>query len=177
MTHRKRRRLAALAPVIAVAVISGCGSTAPTGSGGSDPTAANHAKAVKFSECMRANGVSNFPDPGASGDLTIDQVANGSKFDTSSPAWQHAIGACKSLEPSGFTGSKRSAQQQSAARQFAQCIRHNGVPDFPDPTPNGPLVDTNRIPSAGTGAGMSALHAAMHKCGAIYGAELGLRSR
>ncbi len=176
MIHSQRRPLAALIPLVAVAVISGCGSTAPTGSS-SDPSAANHAKAVKFSECMRANGVGNFPDPDASGNLTIDQVANGSKLDTSSPAWQQAIGACKSLEPSGFTGSKRSAQQQSAARQFAQCIRQNGVPDFPDPTPNGPLVDTNRIPSAGTGAGMSALHTAMHKCGAIYGAELGVRSQ
>jgi hypothetical protein len=126
---------------------------------------------------MRANGVSNFPDPDASGDLTIDQVANGSKLDTSSPAWQRAIGACKSLEPSGFTGSKRSAQQQSVGRQFAQCIRQNGVPDFPDPSPNGPLVDTNRIPSAGTSAGMSALDTAMHKCGAMYGAELGVRSQ
>jgi hypothetical protein len=38
------------------------------------------------------------------------------------------------------------------------------VPDFPDPTPNGPLVDTNRIPSAATPAGMSALNAAMHTC-------------
>jgi hypothetical protein len=177
MTHRKRRPLAALTPVIAVALISGCGSTAPIGSGSSDPTAANHAKAVKFSECMRANGVSNFPDPDASGNLTIDQVANGSQIDTSSPAWQQAISACKSLEPSGFTGSKRTAQQQSAARQFAQCIRQNGVPDFPDPTPNGPLVDTNRIPSAATSAGMSALHTAMHKCGAIYGGELGVRSQ
>ena len=45
-------------------------------------------------------------------------------------------------------GSKRSPQQQQAALKFAQCIRANGVPDFPDPTPNGPLVDTNRIPSA-----------------------------
>ena len=60
MTHRKRRPLAALTPVIAVALISGCGSTAPIGSGSSDPAASNHAKAVKFSECMRANGVSNF---------------------------------------------------------------------------------------------------------------------
>jgi hypothetical protein len=177
MTYRKRRPLAALISVIAVAVISGCGSAVPTGSGSSDPIAANHAKAVKFSECMRANGVSNFPDPDASGNLTIDQVANGSKLDTSSPAWQQAISVCKSFEPSGFTGSKRSARQQSAARQFAQCIRQNGVPDFPDPTPNGPLVDTNRIPSAGTSAGMSALHTAMHKCGAIYGAELGVRSQ
>ena len=177
MTHRKRRPLAALTIVIAVAVSGGCGGAAPTGSGSSDPIAANHAKAVKFSECMRANGVSNFPDPDASGDLTIDQVANGTKLDTNSPAWQQAISACKSLEPSGFTGSKRSAQQQSVARQFAQCVRQNGVSDFPDPTPNGPLVDTNRIPSAATGAGMSALHTAMHKCGAVYGAELGVRSQ
>lgn len=177
MTYRKPRPLAALVPVIVVVLISGCGSMADTGSGSSDATAANHTKAVKFSECMRANGVSNFPDPDSSGNLTIDQVANGSKLDTNSPAFQQAISACKSLEPSGFTGSKRSAKQQSAARQFAQCVRHSGVPDFPDPAPNGPLVDTNRIPSAATDAGMSALHAAMHKCGAIYGAELGVRSQ
>ena len=177
MTHRKRRPLAALTPVIAVVLISGCGSTAPAGSGTSDPAAANHAKAVKFSECMRANGVSNFPDPDASGNLTIDQVANGSKIDTTSPAWKHAISACKSLEPSGFTGSKRSAQQQSVARQFARCIRQNGVPDFPDPSPDGPLIDTNRIPSAATAAGISALKAAMQKCGPTYAAELGVRSQ
>jgi hypothetical protein len=45
-------------------------------------------------------------------------------------------------------GSKQSSEQQQAALSFAQCIRANGVPDFPDPTANGPLVDTNRIPSA-----------------------------
>ncbi len=39
------------------------------------------------------------------------------------------------------------------------------MPDFPDPTPNGPLVDTNRIPSAATAGGMSILNAAMQKCG------------
>jgi hypothetical protein len=38
------------------------------------------------------------------------------------------------------------------------------VSDFPDPTPKGPLVDTNRIPSAETSSGMSVLHAAMQKC-------------
>jgi hypothetical protein len=158
---RTRRPLAALIPIVAVALISGCGSSAPVGTGSSGSA---HEKAVRFAECMRANGVSQFPDPSASGNLTIDQVANESKLDTNSPAWQQAIGACKELEPAGFTGSKRSDQQQQAGLEFAQCIRENGVPDFPDPTPNGPLVDTNRIPSSSQPGGMSLLHAAMQKC-------------
>ena len=90
---------------------------------------------MKFAECMRTNGVSEFPDPNASGKLTIDAIANGSSLDPSSPAFTQAISACKGLEPAGFTGSKRSSQQQSAALKFAQCIRANGVPDFPDPVP------------------------------------------
>lgn len=161
---RRQRPLAALTPVVVATLICACGSTAPAGTGTGDPSATNHEKAVRFAECMRANGVSRFPDPSASGSLTIDQVANGSSLDTSSPSWQHAIGACKGLEPAGFTGAKRSAQQQQAGLEFAKCIRDNGVPDFPDPTPNGPLVDTNRIPSAATSGGMSALHAAMQTC-------------
>ena len=105
---------------------------------------------MKFAECMRSNGVSEFPDPSASGKLTIDAIANGSSLDTSTPAFTQAISACKDLEPAGFTGSKRSSQQQAAALKFAQCIRDNGVKDFPDPVNGQPLVDTNRIPSAAT---------------------------
>ncbi|HUA44865.1 MAG TPA: hypothetical protein VMA77_06540 [Solirubrobacteraceae bacterium] len=162
---RKRRLPTAFALVVLVALISGCGSSAPaeTGSGGGN-TVANAQKAVKFAECMRRNGVSQFPDPGASGKLTIDAVANGSSLDTSTPAFTQAISACKDLEPAGFMGSKRSSQQQQAALRFARCIRGNGVADFPDPTPNGPLLDTNRIPSAAEPGGMSALHTAMQKC-------------
>jgi hypothetical protein len=158
---RRRRALAALAPIATAAVISACGSSAH-GSGGN--TAANAKEAVKFAECMRSNGVSDFPDPGASGKLTIDAVANGSALNTNTPTFKQALSACKALEPAGFTGSKRSPQQQQAALQFAECIRKNGVNDFPDPTPNGPLIDTNRIPSAAQPGGMSALHVAMQKC-------------
>ena len=64
-------------------------------------------KAVRFAECMRENGVREFPDPDASGELTIDGVVNGSTLDPDSPAWKGAIGACKDLQPSGFTGHKR----------------------------------------------------------------------
>jgi hypothetical protein len=64
-------------------IVGGCSSTsggtgssggnntattpAGTGSSGGNSTAATHEKAVKFAECMRANGVSAFPDPDASG--------------------------------------------------------------------------------------------------------------
>ncbi len=163
---RKRRALAALAVIALAAPISACGSSAPaaTGNDGGNNTSATAQKAVKFAGCMRSNGVSQFPDPGASGKLTIDAVANGSSLDTSSPAFTQAISACKDLEPAGFMGTKRTSQQQQAALRFAECIRENGVKDFPDPIPTGPLVDTNRIPSSNSPTGMSILHAAMQKC-------------
>jgi hypothetical protein len=166
--NRRRRPLAALAPIAMVALISGCGSSAPAGSGGgNNRTTATVQKGVKFAECMRRNGVSQFPDPGASGKLTIDAVANGSSLDTSTPAFKQAVSACKDLEPAGFTGGKRSSRQQQAGLKFAECIREHGVKDFPDPLPNSPLVDTNRIPSSNSPGGMSILHAAMQKCGAM----------
>src|SRR5262249_35140116 len=70
------------------------------------------------------------------------------------------------LQPPGFIGYKRTAQEQENALKFAQCIRDNGVKDFPDPTPDGPLVDTNRIPSAAGrgGASIPGLREAMAKC-------------
>ena len=177
---RARRPLAALGLIAMVALISACGSSAPakTGSGGNN-SAADARQAVRFAKCMRSNGVSDFPDPGASGKITIDGIANGSSVDVSTPAFKQAMGACNDLEPAGFTGSKRSAQQQQAALKFAKCMRENGVPDFPDPTPNGPLIDTSRIPSAaGRGArSIPGFRAAASKCTAIYSGELGVRGQ
>jgi hypothetical protein len=171
---RKPRPLAALAMI---AVISAGCSHAPartgtassgtsTSSGGNNNNSTTRDKAVKFAECMRNNGAREFPDPDASGQLTIDGVLNGSSLDPSTAAWKQAISACKDLEPPGFTGHKRSAQGQEAALRFAQCIRNNGVKDFPDPTPDGPLIDTGRIPSlAGKDPrSIPGLKAAMQKC-------------
>src|SRR5436190_22653608 len=179
-----RMTWAVAAPVVVV-VSAGCGGTRSsggnhpaatprTGSSAPNSTASTRAKAVKFAECMRANGVGAFPDPDASGALTIDAVANGSSLDTSSAAFEQALSACKDLEPPGFTGHERSAQEQEAALKFAQCIRDNGVKDFPDPVAGEPLVDTNRIPSAATTGGMSILNAAMQACRG-YGSAAGAK--
>jgi len=173
--RRKRRPLAALAMIALVGVGgAGCGSNAPSatstagtassaGTGGNENTT-DRESAIKFAECMRGNGVRGFPDPDASGELTIDAIANGSSVDTNSAAFKQAMSACKNLEPPGFTGHTRSAQEQANALKFAQCIRDNGVKDFPDPAPDAPLVNTNLIPSTDRSGGMSALNAAMKTC-------------
>jgi len=161
-----------LPAIVLLAALSACGDTKADAG---DSAADNRSQAVKFSQCMRDNGVKNFPDPDASGQLTADGVANNSGVDTDSPAWTKAIAACKDLQPAGFTGSKRSAEQQANAIEFAQCIRENGVPDFPDPEPDGPLVNTYRIPSSNTKAGMTALNAAMDTCGDVLSGQPGLK--
>ena len=165
--------LAALATL--ALIVAGCGNGTQGGAAGTgnstvvsggNGTASIHQKAVKFAECMRANGVSAFPDPAASGSFTIDGVVNGSSLDPNSATFKQAIGACQNLEPPGVTGVKATPQQRTARLRFAQCIRDNGVPDFPDPTPNGPLIDTNRIPSLAGKDPRSdpGLNAAMHTC-------------
>jgi hypothetical protein len=167
---RKLRPLAALAVVALVGV--GCSNTAAETD--SDGGNTNATKGVKFSECMRDNGITGFPDPDASGVLTIDGVVNGSSLDPSAPAWNEAIAACKDLQPPGFMGDKEVTDEEQQARlEFAQCIRDHGVEDFPDPAKGDPMVDTRRIPSAATDGGMSVLNAAMQKCGDVVADLLG----
>jgi hypothetical protein len=56
------RTLRPLAALAMLALISAGCSNAPAGTGSSgNNTAAGHEKAVKFAECMRDNGVSEFP--------------------------------------------------------------------------------------------------------------------
>jgi hypothetical protein len=161
---RKLRPLAALAMIAVIG--AGCSNEpAENDNTGSTGGNKNATKAMRFAECMRENGVREFPDPDASGQLTIDGVLNGSSLDPSTPAWKEAIGACKDLQPPGFTGDEEVTDEEQEARlEFAQCIRDNGVKDFPDPAKGEPLVNTNRIPSAATDGGMTVLNAAMQKC-------------
>jgi hypothetical protein len=150
------RQLGTLAAFAVVALIGAGCSNEPAEEGGAGTASTDYERAARFSECMRDNGVSEFPDPDASGELTIDAVLNGSSLDPNSAAWKEAMAACKDLQPSGFTGDgERSTEEQKAALEFAQCIRDNGVEDFPDPAPDEPMVDTNRIPSAAEEGGMS----------------------
>ena len=160
--RRTPRPLAALA--IAAVIGAGC-SDDPAERDSAAATNAGQTQAVKFAECMRDNGIAEFPDPDASGELTIDGVVNGSSLDPSAPAWEEAIGACKDLQPPGFVGDQDVSDDERETRlAFARCMRENGVEDFPDPVDGEPLVDTRRIPSS-AGDGLAVVDAAMQKCG------------
>jgi hypothetical protein len=185
--RRTLRPLAAFAMVAVISVISaGCGSNGPsdpgTASGSGVPTTGSDTasssdpdgnkkltardKAVKFAECIRAHGVSDFPDPNAKNDFEYG-------VSVSPAVWQKATTACKDLQPPGALSSKRTPKQQSASLRFAQCIRDNGVKDFPDPVNGEPLVDTYKIPSSNRPGGMTILNSAMKKCGHVLGESAG----
>lgn len=159
----KLRTPAALA--IVALISAGCGSNAPSettstaGTGGTKTLTARD-KAVKFAECIRAHGVSDFPDPDAKNQFDYG-------VSVSPAVWKQATTACRDLQPPGTLSSKRTPEQQSASLRFAQCIRDHGVEDFPDPVNGEPVVNTYKIPSSNRPGGMRILNAAMQKCGKI----------
>ena len=134
--------------------------TASSTSSGADKKLTARDKAVKFAECIRAHGVSDFPDPNEK-----NQFEYG--VSVTPAVWIKATNACKDLQPPGTLSSKRTPKQQSASLRFAECIRENGVKDFPDPVNGEPLVNTYKIPSSNRPGGMTMLNAAMHRCGHV----------
>jgi hypothetical protein len=94
------------------------------------------ASGVKYSACMRAHGVPNYPDPDAQGTITITVSAS---LNPSSPVFQQAQADCRHLIPAGSEAgqtlsSAQRQQMQERALAFAACMRAHGVPDYPDPT-------------------------------------------
>lgn len=72
-----------------------CRTLAPGGQRSAASPTPNIAAEVRWARCLRSHGVPSFPDPNSSG--AIDS----GKFDPSSPAFQRAGAACKSVQPTG----------------------------------------------------------------------------
>jgi hypothetical protein len=97
---------------------------------------------LKYSECMRANGVPNFPDPSAGGGFEFQA---GSGIDPSSSAFQAAQTKCRKLLPGGGPPApgETSHPAPGVLAQFvkiAACMREHGVPSFPDPSTTVPAM-------------------------------------
>jgi hypothetical protein len=131
---RHSRWSVALAPLLLVMLgLAACGggssNNTPTTSTGSTDTMA---RAVQASQCMRAHGVTNFPDPRTAG----PGAKNG--LDPNSPTFRAAQTACRQYFPPGApTPPAQSAQREAQLLRFAQCMRSHGVPNFPDPNGQG----------------------------------------
>lgn len=131
--------------VAAVALLAtGCGSKSSSGvanvASGTTTAATVQNGPDAFSQCMRANGVSSFPDPQHFPDGSVKLVIHAGQ---GTPHFQAAMRACSHLLPS------RSAQTQSDQQtrtqiadelSFARCVRHRGVSRFPDPNASGLTV-------------------------------------
>ena len=126
---RLTRRLVPALLVVALLVLAACGQSNRSSAAPApvDKAAAGRA----YAQCMRANGVPDFPDPDANGELRgpAHEKANDPKF-------QAAQEKCRSLAP-GAEHEKADPASVEQLRQFSQCMRANGLPDFPDPGPDG----------------------------------------
>ena len=132
----RRTRPLALALVCAAGV-TGCGTAGhPNQPGGQAD--------VQFADCMRAHGVSNFPDPLPTGGFPRGAAG------PPTPASTTALRACMPVLHAG-EGSRHapSAGRLAAALRYARCIRAHGVPRFPDPVTSPASHDVNVIDDAG----------------------------
>ncbi|SEG93187.1 hypothetical protein SAMN05444920_10856 [Nonomuraea solani] len=128
------------APIALSLLLSGCGSGETAGSdvasvsgtgnqaaASAKPTEDRQAKALKFAQCMRENGV-DVPDPEPDGKMMM-------KFDGSVPQEkvEAAQEACKQYAPSGQRQGGGDPKAAENLRKLAQCMRDNGVESYPDP--------------------------------------------
>ena len=157
------------------------GGAPSSGSAGGQPRSGfaiqtgNPQKALKLAECMRANGVANFPDPNGQG------LIQGSGIDPNSPQFQKAQQKCaKNL--GGGPGTRSPAQiakQEAEALAFSKCMRSHGVSDFPDPQfGSGGSIRISVHARAGGGAGgldfnSSIFQKAQNACGSLLPGRVG----
>ena len=92
-------------------------------------------QALAFSQCMRENGVPDFPDPNIE-DGRIEMRIGGpdGAGEIDQDAMEKAMKECEDLAPRGggnFSEEDRQ-QMQDAFLEYAQCMRENGY-DMPDP--------------------------------------------
>jgi hypothetical protein len=147
---RTRITLALLALTLGL-TLTACGSeddnTQVASGGGTQPTTGTSSaageelsrdeKAVKFTQCLRENGV-NVPDPEPG---KGPMIKLGPESGITKEAMDKAMEACKEFNPQGEAGADPA--QEENGRKFAACMRENGVEKFPDPKPGqrGIMID------------------------------------
>jgi hypothetical protein len=90
---------------------------------------------LKAAQCMRANGVKDFPDPTVDSSGNVRPGGNGQQaFDRNDPNVRKAFQACQKYFAAArpqFTPEQQQ-QLQDTLLKYAKCMRQNGY-DMPDP--------------------------------------------
>ncbi len=120
------------------------GAPAASGSSGS-----MEGQLLKYAVCMRAHGVSDFPDPAPSplGGYGFHYHATpGSDLDPNSPQNLSATKACQKYVPAGLANLTH-AQMMANGAKWTDCMRAHGEPDFPEPNSQG-LIEITLDPNS-----------------------------
>lgn len=137
MTTRMRRpsvraAVSSLLAALLTVALAAC-AAAPTNT---NPAAVDLEDAgILYAQCMRDNGVPDFPDPNADGRFRLDH----DEFPQDDPKFLAATEACRDLAPGGEHRDTGDPAYLEQMREFSQCMRDNGLPDFPDPDADGRL--------------------------------------
>ena len=129
---RQARRLAPAVLVMPLLLLAACSQSSKNG--GTSAAPPDRVEAARaYAQCIRDNGVPDFPDPDPDGQLRgpAHEKQNGPKF-------KAAQEKCRNLAPGGEHERSDPATVEQM-RKFSQCMRDNGLPDFPDPDPDGRL--------------------------------------
>jgi hypothetical protein len=160
MTKAARRVGAALVLALALA-LAGCGrdpgsdgiATAggPDGGPSASPTGPSEEnmqeRMLAYAQCMRENGIPDFPDPdfsdnGRGMSLRLPEGTDAEKVDAANQK-------CRQHMPNGGEPGQADPEMLERLRKFAQCMRDNGFPDFPDPGDGGLMINGNEHPEWG----------------------------
>jgi hypothetical protein len=115
-------------------------ATAGTQAGAYGPS---YQRGLKYTACMRKNGEPGFPEPNSQGDFLFKATGGPnatSGVNPNSPTFQAAQKACKALAPVTPTAGQDSSLLAQALK-YSQCMRTNGVPNYPDPKESGGKVE------------------------------------
>ncbi|WP_088994613.1 hypothetical protein [Micromonospora echinaurantiaca] len=119
---------------------AGGSSAQPTGSPGAvGGVVAQYVEGRRqWVNCLRKEGF-DLPDPDAKGFVDLGAPGSPKKGD---PKWEAAQKKCKDFnlpvpEELEEKGPPATAEQIAHRREYAKCMRANGMPDWPDPGPDG----------------------------------------
>jgi hypothetical protein len=133
------RRHTAIVAAAAVSLLTGCGGTVHSST--TAAAAATHSGALAFARCMRAHGLTSWPDPTGSG--VFDKAKLRQLGYSASRVRAIEQSSCGYLLPSGASPQETAKQTRArvaAGLAFAGCMRARGFPGFPDPTHQGELT-------------------------------------
>lgn len=155
------RASAFVAVFVTTILLAACsGPTTPTGAA---PASDDPPGWTAYAQCMRDNGLPDFPDPDREGHIPIEDDS----LDMDSDVAKKANETCEPLMPK-----ESEAEQQedyNADLEFAKCMRKEGIPGFPDPPAPGSEPATQGDTNDGTGfeLGSEQFKAVVETCGEL----------